>query len=92
MEYKDVDAPGPDNRFGKGQEKKMKFSEFIDAIESGNENLYLTTQELEHDCEGRPALHSSPTSQLLPDIPIPVPLLDTLIISNINIWFGSSKR
>mmetsp|Transcript_7593 Transcript_7593/g.11337 ORF Transcript_7593/g.11337 Transcript_7593/m.11337 type:complete len:385 (+) Transcript_7593:327-1481(+) len=68
----------------------MKFSEFLDSIESGNENLYLTTQELEYDCEGRPALHSPPTSQLLSDIPIPVPLLDTLIISNINIWFGSS--
>lgn len=33
-----------DERFGRGQEKAMNFSEFLGELEKGSELLYLTTQ------------------------------------------------
>lgn len=31
-------------RFGQGQEKEIKFGEFLSELERGNELMYLTTQ------------------------------------------------
>ena len=68
----------------------MKFEELIDEISKGNENLYLTTQELVYDFEGRPELISPPIEQLKSDLPIIPSLFGNLIVSNINLWFGNS--
>lgn len=40
--------------FGLGNETSMQFSEFLRRIEKGDQNLYLTTQELEYSLEGHP--------------------------------------
>ena len=32
--------------FGKGQKVKMSFRQFVEQLEAGNEDLYLTTQEV----------------------------------------------
>lgn len=89
IEYKSSD---PGDRFGRGNEKTVKFSDFVAAMQSGDENLYLTTQELSRDNDGRPALISPPVLQLKHDIPLPPRLFKSLIIANINLWFGSTSK
>ena len=88
VEYK----TNSNERFGEGKEKIMPFSTFLSEMEAGNEDLYLTTQELEYDDDGRPAIVSPPVTQLLPDIEFTPTLFSTLIVANINLWFGSSSR
>jgi hypothetical protein len=80
---------GPDDRFGKGNETRMKFGEFMDTLESGS--LYLTTQELEYDADDRPSLVSAPLTRLVGDYPLPPSLTPNLIVSNVNMWFGYTK-
>jgi len=80
------------NCFGKGNEVHMTFGSFIDSLEGGDSSLYLTTQELIYDMEGRPSIISSPIQSLKHDYPWNPNLTQNLIISNINLWIGSTKR
>jgi hypothetical protein len=50
-------------RFGRGRKQKMKFGDFLDAIKSGSEQLYMTTQDMGADDEGRPHLMTAPLTQ-----------------------------
>ena len=54
--------------------------------------VYLTTQDLGQDFEGRPLLHSAPCTQLLEhgDFPLRPLLLNKLIPMNYNLWMGST--
>lgn len=102
VEVRDSDSGG---RYGKGTEKNIKFSEFLDSIDGKSScratdssspidsNLYyLTTQELDYDLEGRPSIVSPPITNLLQDIPLQPSICPTLIVSNINLWYGSSSN
>jgi hypothetical protein len=82
----------PIDRFGKGKEKKMKFSEFLSELSNGSELLYLTTQNLTYSPEGQPDITSSPITELLKDIPIRPEIMGNLIPQNINLWMGQSSR
>lgn len=54
------------DRFGKGSEHSITFGEFL---ERRDENLYMTTQELQYDTEDRPSIISPPLDALKPDFP-----------------------
>jgi hypothetical protein len=81
-------------KFGQGREVNMQFSAFLAHISQENDqNLYLTTQDLDEDKEGRPALMASPVSDLTDDFPLrPHHLIGNLIPFNMNIWMGNSKN
>jgi hypothetical protein len=79
-------------RFGKGQEIKMKFADFLDKIEQNEENYYLTTQELSYSAEDQPSIISPPLSQLRSDFPLIPKLMGNLVTQNINLWYGSSRN
>lgn len=79
------------DEFGKGQEKLLKFSSILDKIEEGDQSLYMTTQELEYDYEGRPSILSPPISLIKNDFPLIPNLFANLIVSNINLWVGNSN-
>eukprot|EP01038_Epipyxis_sp_PR26KG_P012629 gene12629-16934_t len=81
-----------DDRYGQGLETKMKFGELIDKIKQGDEKIYMTTQELDYDSDGRPSIYSSPMTELKSDFPHTPDLFKPLIIANINMWFGSSSQ
>jgi hypothetical protein len=57
---------GPKEPFGCGNEKKIKFSSFLDSLDDVNEtSYYLTTQELSYTHEGQPSLTSPPIDGLI---------------------------
>ncbi|RYH13837.1 hypothetical protein EON65_34710 [archaeon] len=87
VEYRDSDA----DQFGMGQEKRMTFHAFLDEIEKGSDSLYLTTQDLDVDSEGRPSILSAPLTALTQDFPLIPTLFSTLIPANLNLWYGQSK-
>ena len=78
-------------KYGQGREKSMTFSTFLDSLEKGDEHLYMTTQELEYDDDGRPGIMSSPVTGLTGDFPIRPKLLGHLVPQNLNIWMGVSS-
>lgn len=79
-------------RFGLGNEIIIKFGEFLDSLENGDDLQYLTTQDLDYDFEGKPSLVSTPLSKLMHDLPWRPSLCGNLITQNINLWFGSSRQ
>jgi mannose-6-phosphate isomerase-like protein (cupin superfamily) len=78
--------------YGKGNEMHMNFHTFLNKLESKEENLYLTTQELEYDEEGQPYIMTAPILFLKDDFPIVPRLFQNLIIANINLWYGQSSQ
>ena len=55
---------GASESYGKGKKKTMKFKHFIKRFAEGDPHLYLTTQELGLDLEGRPLLMAPPVTHL----------------------------
>lgn len=88
VEYRDNE----DESFGKGREKQVTFHKFLDEVESGSNNLYMTTQELEYDLEDQPEIISAPLTALFQDFPMSPSLFSTLVTSNINLWYGRSQQ
>lgn len=82
---------GQGERFGRGQEKAIKFGDFLGELEKGSELLYLTTQELGIDATGRPQLMSAPLDKLRGDFPIRPCLVGGLVPQNVNLWMGASR-
>jgi hypothetical protein len=80
--------------FGKGKEISMRFGDFLCRISKENDqSLYLTTQDLDTDKAGRPALMAPPVSDLTEDFPLqPLQLTGNLTPFNMNIWMGNSKN
>lgn len=76
--------------FGQGKEMWLKFHSFLDEIDSGSQNWYLSTQELEYDYEDQPEILSAPLTSLRKDFPLTPSLFKTLIPSNINLWYGQT--
>ena len=108
VEFREKPADGEfdlSRKFGQGKEKRMKFASFLDFIEGkqkyqnkdakpteDTEELYLTTQELNYDAEGRPSLTSPPVDALVNDFPLRPQIMGNLVLQNANIWFGKSER
>lgn len=78
--------------FGNGLEQQVCFSEFLNAIRSGDESYYLTTQQLGYSPEGEPGIVSAPLTELDGEFPWRPSLTGNLITQNINIWIGSSSK
>lgn len=76
--------------YGQGHYETMTFSSFLSLLEQGSTSHYLTTQDIDVDEEGRPALMSSPCIELSRDFPLVPALAGHLIPMNINIWMGNS--
>jgi len=92
--------------FGQGKSTKMTFASFIETIQNTNQNesdVYLTTQDLHYDEEGRPSILSSPCAELLGGegkgggkeeeggFPLRPSILGNLIPMTINLWWGKSS-
>eukprot|EP00210_Caulerpa_lentillifera_P005687 g5439.t1 len=78
--------------FGKGKRQKMQFSEFLNQLESGSENLYLTPQPTILAEDGFPELLSAPLTHLSDDFGFRPKLLGHLIPHQVNLWLGSSQK
>lgn len=98
IEYREDD----NHCFGRGKHSYVDFAAFLDILkgrQKSNEvdqfasRVYLTTQDLGQDSEGRPNLHSPPCTQLFRagDFPLRPMVLDTLIPMNYNLWMGSTR-
>jgi hypothetical protein len=70
----------------------MPFGAFVDLVAAGDERHYMTTQDLDVDEDGRPALLSPPCSDLLAagDFPLRPRVMGNLILMNANMWYGNS--
>jgi hypothetical protein len=88
VEYRNNFSDG----FGEGLEKKMFFSDFIEKLQENNQNLYLTTQDLEYSPDEQPSIISAPLKYLKQDFPWVPKLFGNLIIANINLWLGATSR
>lgn len=80
-----------DNRFGKGCEEKMKFGDFLTHLDSGDQSLYMTTQDLTYSAEGLPSLISPPVTSLVKDFVWTPRILGNLVLQNANLWMGSTR-
>jgi hypothetical protein len=78
--------------YGRGQNVRMKFGELLRLLEAGDARHYMTTQDLEVDEEGRPALMSAPCTDLYAagDFPLIPALLGSLLPMNYNMWLGNT--
>ncbi len=78
--------------YGRGQNVRMKFGELLQLLQAGDARHYMTTQDLEADEEGRPALMSAPCTQLYAagDFPLIPALVGSLLPMNYNMWLGNT--
>ena len=79
------------DKFGQGNEIKLKFADFLDLLDAGEESYYLTTQDVKTVADGRPHVMSSFMQCLSEDFPVRPKLAGNLIPQNINVWMGFSK-
>ena len=79
------------DKFGQGNEVKLKFADFLDLLEGGSDSYYLTTQDVKTDGGGRPHVMAPFMQCLSDDFPIRPKLTGNLIPQNINVWMGLSK-
>jgi len=87
-EVRDPDAP---RQFGRGREASIRVSALCKHVAEGGESLYMTTQDLEHDEDGRPTLFGSPLTRLADSFSLRPRLAGNLIPANINLWLGRSS-
>lgn len=85
-------------RFGKGKSVRMMFADFLERVESGDESLYLSTQNLDESEDGSqkscPLLSMPPATQIVRAgyLPVHVDLMGHLILSSVNTWMGRSAK
>ena len=79
-------------RFGLGNERDMVFNEFLTRWSNGDSSLYMTTQDLDCDEEGRPHLTAAPVANLIGEFPWNPRLAGNLILQTINLWMGCSEK
>ena len=92
VEIDDAAKTGRVRRFGHGRKQRMRFADFVSRVREGDESLYLTTQAVPEDSEGRPRLCTAPAEQLLlgGHAPLRVPLMGNLVLSQIKSVFHCS--
>jgi hypothetical protein len=77
----------------------MHFGAFLDALESGEQGLYLTTQDVpdppqpqgEESATAAPFLGGALAARLVEDASLRPPLLSGLVPALLNVWMGHSK-
>ena len=52
-------VPTQPDKFGQGNEVKLKFANFLDLLEGGSDSYYLTTQDVKTDGGGRPQCYGT---------------------------------
>ena len=78
--------------------KSVPFDEFIDTLQGSNDQskrmMYMTTQPLGTDDEGRPSLFSAPVTQLVAaeEVDLKPLLLGNLVPMSYNLWIGRSTE
>jgi hypothetical protein len=77
--------------FGEGREVCMNVRELCRQLRAGKETLYMTTQDLEYDSDGRPRVVGSPVTLLTDHFPLRPALAGHLVPANINLWVGASR-
>jgi hypothetical protein len=87
-----VEIRGPGETFGRGQLVGMTISELSQRVAGeGDEGLYLTTQSLPKDGEGRPALWTAPLTHMEDRFPVRPALCGYLVPANVNVWIGRDR-
>lgn len=81
-----------EDSFGRGNEVPMSFSQFLDLLDEGDSNHYLTTQDVEANEDGRPDLMAPFMKSLQDDFPLIPNIVKSLVPQNINLWMGQSKE
>ena len=76
--------------FGQGKKTRMAFTDFLKRFAAGDPTLYLTTQTLGVDLEGRAEFMGAPVSALVGDFPLRPSLTGNLVPSAYNLWMGNS--
>ena len=79
-------------RFGLGLKQKMKFKDFLSAIQKGDQNLYLSTQTSESNLMNDSYLISEPLQSIFGDFPTRPRLFDSLVPNQYNAWIGHSMK
>ncbi len=77
--------------FGRGNEIPMTFAQFLDLVEAGDDNHYLTTQDVEANEDGQPDLMAPFMKTLKDDFPLRPDIAGNLIPQNINLWMGNNS-
>lgn len=78
-------------RFGMGNCHPMKYGDFLDSLDKGSTNLYMTTQPLPQDKDGPTAMASAPLTHVIGDVADALSPCSPLIPDQWNMWQGASK-
>ncbi|KAL7456058.1 hypothetical protein ACHAWC_007571, partial [Mediolabrus comicus] len=76
--------------FGNGNEISITFHNFLNLLQSGSTNHYLTTQDVQCNADGRPELMSDFMKCLQDDITLQPKIMGGLILQNVNLWMGNT--
>ncbi|CEM29673.1 unnamed protein product [Vitrella brassicaformis CCMP3155] len=79
------------DQFGEGRKVRMAFGAFLDELDKGREDLYLTTQTIDETGTGPVSLTGHPASALLADVPLRPKLFGHLLPYQYNVWMGQSR-
>lgn len=83
---------GPRDRFGRGVKVQMRFAEFLDLLEAGDENHYLPAQELPVDEDGEGVgLFAPPMDSLAQALPWRPHVVPFLVPQQLNMWMGNAR-
>mmetsp|Transcript_21073 Transcript_21073/g.24405 ORF Transcript_21073/g.24405 Transcript_21073/m.24405 type:complete len:510 (-) Transcript_21073:2387-3916(-) len=77
--------------FGRGNEIKMSFHQFLQLVKKGDSMHYLTTQDVEANQDGQPDLMAPLMKALKDDFPLRPEMMGNIIPQNINLWMGNNK-
>jgi len=86
IEKRDDDS----GRFGLGNCHPMKYGDFLDQLDKGSTNLYMTTQPLPQDKDGPTAMASEPLTRVIRDVADALSPCAPLIPDQWNMWQGAS--
>jgi len=70
----------------------MLFKDFLAQIESGAQDLYLTSQTEDYEGSELPAIYAAPLTNLRTDFTLHPPFACNLIPYQVNLWMGNSKE
>jgi hypothetical protein len=71
----------------------MRLSDLCSRFARGDDSLYVTTQPLPEDADGRPtALFASPVAEMASHLPMRPAIMGQLVPSTINAWLGMSRE
>lgn len=70
----------------------MLFRDFIDHVEAGSQELYLTSQTEDYAGSELPAVYAAPLTSLRTDFVLNPPFVGNLVPYQVNVWMGNSKQ